>query len=352
MQDAKNYVMAELEQTEMLAKSGQIKTEEAILRLEKLKYLWRGDELEYRVLMKRAELEESIQHFIPALRTYKYVLDSFPGNNGSVYITHQMADLYNNFIFSKGGAAGQMSDFSLVSLFYEFRELTPIGDAGDKIVLMVARRLINLDLLEEAEQILLHQINYRLSGKDKIVTGDHLAAVYILNKKPQLAIDVLNDTDLINFGFLEHITRQRMKAKAYIDAQKYDSALEILQDDDGKESKIMKEEAYFKTASWENYAILAESSILPLIASGKSLPGNNEKEALRLAIAYSMLNRADDLKTMTNKLKTNNQTLKDAIKLISETNNPIDVEKLESKFNIWKVDKSFEAIVNKLFDFK
>ena len=38
--------------------------------------------------------------------------------------------------------------------------------------------------------------------------------------------------------------------------------------------------------------------------------------------------------------------------LISETNNPIDVEKLESKFNIWKVDKSFEAIVNKLFDFK
>ena len=352
LQDSKNYARAELDQTDMLLKSGQIKAEEAIQRLDKLKFIWRGDELEYRILMKRAEYEESLQNFVPALRTYKYLLDSFPNSNGSVYITHQMADIYNNFIFSKGGVASQMDDFDLVALFYEFREFTPIGKTGDQIVLMIAKRLINLDLLDEAEQILSHQIKYRLAEKEKIVTGDHLAAVYIMNKKSKLAIETLNDTDLINFGFLEHLSRQRLKAKAYLELKNYQSALEILQSDDSTDARTMKEEAYFRSGGWENYTLLAESTILPLISIEKTLPENHEKEAFRLAISYSMQNKLDELKYLASKLKTNNPTLKNAINFIASTNNPIDVEKLESKFNIKQVDKYFDSIIDKLFNFK
>ncbi len=350
--DPKNYARAELDQTDMLLKSGQIKTEEAIARLEKLKFIWRGDELEYKILMKLSEYEESLQNFVPALRTYKYVLDSFPNSNGSVYITHQMANIYNNFIFSKGGVASKMEDFDLVALFYEFRELTPIGAAGDKIVLMIAKRLINLDLLDEAEQILSHQIKYRLTGKDKIITGDHLAAVYIMNKKPDLAVEILKNTDLVNHGFLEHISRQRLKAKAYLDLKNYQSVLEILQSDDSSDSHIMKEGAYFKSGSWENYALLAESKILPLIAAEKILPENHEKEAFRLAISYSMQNKLEELKYLASHLKTHNTILQNAIKFIASTNNPIDVEKLENKFNIKQVDKYLDAIIDKLFNFK
>jgi hypothetical protein len=350
--NAYHYVRGELEQIDMFIKLNQIEPDEAVKKLDKLKFLWRGDHLEYQTLLKTAELRQGNQDYIKALRTYKYLLESFPNNKGSVHISHQMADIYNNFIFSKGGIVERMSDFEIVSLYYEFRELTPIGEAGDRVVLSVAKRMINLDLLDEAERILNHQVQYRLSGKDKILSGEHLAAIYIINKKPRLAIDVLNDTDLVNFGFLEHMTRQRVKSKAYIDLEEYDSALEILDEDESTDAKILKLDAYFKKSDWSNYALIAESDILPLLSVKKKIPENLEKEVLRLAISYSMLGRPDEIAYLNANLNTDDNVLLDSIALISSSNEKIDIRNLDSKFKVDEVDKFFKSVVDKLFDFK
>jgi tetratricopeptide (TPR) repeat protein len=346
------YVRSELDQVDMIIKMSQMDPDEAVKKLDKLKYLWRGDKLEYQVLLRSAELRETNHDYIKALRTYKYLLEFFPNSKGSVHISHQMGVIYNNFIFSKGGVIDGMSDFDVVSLYYEFRELTPIGNDGDKVVLSVAKRMINLDLLDEAEKILNHQVQYRLSGKDKIISGEHLGAVYLLNKKPKLALEVLNSTDIINSGFIEHLSRQRLKAKAHMDIGEYDMALDILEEDDSREAKIMRLEIYFKKSDWSNYALTAESDILPLLSVSKKIPENLEKEVLRLAISYSMLAREDDIAYLDANINTEDKVLKDSIKLISSSNEKVDITNLDNNLKSDEVEKYFRSIVDKLFDFK
>lgn len=350
--DSFQYVRKVMDQVEMMTRSSQIDYTVALNKLQELRYLWRGDKLEYQLLLKIAELQQGKQDYLPALRTYKYLLEAFPNDVGSVHISHQMAEIYNNFVFAQGGVIDNMSDFALISLYYEFRELTPIGEAGDKVVLAVAKRMINLDLLDNAESILSHQVRYRLSGKDRIVSGDHLAAIYILNKKPKMAIDVLNETDISNYGFLEHMIRLRVKAKAFLDLGDYQSALSSIKDDDSTDAKIIRLEIYFRMSDWENYVLTAESDIIPIISVGKQMPVSFEKETLRLAISYSMLGKMDEIKYLSSKLNTEDHILSDAVKLIESSNEKIDIRSLDSKFNANEVEALFKSIINKIFDLK
>jgi uncharacterized protein HemY len=206
-------------------------------------------------------------------------------------------------------------------------------------------------LFEQAEKILDHQVKYRLGEKDKIISGDHLATVYILDKKPQLAVDVLNDTDVLNVEFAEHITRQRLKSKAYIDLGDYNSALSTLKNDDSNDAKIIKEEAYFKLGDWDNFALQAESSLFPILAEEKTIPETQEKETLRLAICYAMLGKQEELGYLYSHLKTNNKILEQAIASLRQSNEKIDIQKLENNFKVDEFDKYFKSIIDKLFNF-
>ncbi|MDX1924783.1 MAG: hypothetical protein SFT91_06170 [Rickettsiaceae bacterium] len=348
----KTYVRSQFDKIDMLVRIQRMNIGDAVNNLRNLSFLWRGDKLEYEILLKIGELLQTGQQYLKALRIYKYILDAFPEDSGRVYISQQMAEIYNNFVFNEGGMHEKMSDFELVSIYYEFRELTPLGEAGDKITLAVAGRLIKLDLLDQAEKILDHQIKYRLSGRDKIISGDHLAAIYIMNKKAQLAIDVLNETDSVNFGFLEHVTRVRLKAKAMIDMGNFAGAIESLKNDDSLEAKMMKEEAYFKMADWEHFSMLAESSVLQNILSGKLIPQEQEKEVLRLAISYSQMGKNSELKLLGEKLNTNNDLLRESINLLVLSGETFDIYSVDNRFKVDEVEKYFKSIVNKLFDFK
>lgn len=349
-EDIEGYVKAEYDYVDLLLDNEQIKPKDAIVRLEKLKYLWRGDDLEFKILLKNAELLLANKDYIKSLRAYKYILGSFPNNSNSFFITHEMVNIYNNFIFASDGLAVNISDFDLVALFYEFKELTPIGSGGDRVVLIVSKSLINLDLLEEAEDILTHQVQYRLKGVERIVTADHLALVYIMNNKAKEAIKILNDTDLVNYGFLEHLSRQRLKSKAYLDLGDYNNAYNVIANDEDPNSTDIKREIYFKTAKWQDYISLTESEILPIISERKKIPEELNKETLRLAVSYAMLGKSEDLKTLENNLFTDNETLKNSISLIISSNETIDIEKLDRIFNIDKIDNYFKSLKNKLFN--
>jgi hypothetical protein len=79
-----------------------------------------------------------------------------------------------------------------VMLYEEFRDLTPTGDAGDKLVQRVAERLVEADLLDRATGVLQHEVDDRLQGLDKAKAAERLGAIYLLDKTPRPALDVLD----------------------------------------------------------------------------------------------------------------------------------------------------------------
>ena len=80
------------------------------------------------------------------------------------------------------------------SLFYDFRELTPIGRRGDEMIRRLADRLVSVDLLDQAAELLQHQVDHRLQGAARAQVATRLAVIYLMNRKPDRALAVLRAT--------------------------------------------------------------------------------------------------------------------------------------------------------------
>jgi len=345
--DLYNATRAELELVKILYNANDIDANKAIERLDKIRFDWRGDRVEFDLLLTIAELYKDNNEPINAMRTYKYMLTAFDNQFHNFYISSEMVKIYNS-IFLPGGTAEKMNDFDAVALFYEFRDLTPIGTEGDNVILMIAKKLINLDLLDTAAQLLKHQVDYRLSGEKKVINADHLALVYIMDNHPQDAVNILNSTDKSTTTFKEYIYRQQLKAKAFIDLGKYNDALSYLPDSDQDPiSQTMRKEAYFKAGKWKDYIEYAKPSIDE--AMTRTIKDNAVQDVLRLAIAYAMLGKTPELEALKKDLKTDNMQLKAIIDFLLVTNQPVDYRNLDKSLNIDQMRQFLNDSKKRLF---
>src|SRR4029077_9511421 len=78
-----------------------------------------------------------------------------------------------------------------LGMFYEYRELTPIGRRGDEMIRRLAERLTAVDLLDEPAELLQYQVDKRLEGAARAQVAARLAMVYLTNRKPDRAIAAL-----------------------------------------------------------------------------------------------------------------------------------------------------------------
>jgi hypothetical protein len=330
--DIRNQVRAEFALTKLKQSENEITILEAIEALEGLRFNWRGDQLEYDILMQLATYYRDSKDIMNALRTYQYIQSAFNNKVSNFYITSEMARIFND-VFLPGGLGEGMDDFTVVALFYEFKELNPIGELGDDIIIAIARRLVRLDLLENATDLLRHQINYRLKGEKRVVNADHLAIVLMMDKKPSEAILVLDDTDKDNFNFEEHEYRVRLRAKALINIEKYDEALDYLRDDKSDEAEILRREALFQSKRWSNYADIIGinfEEIIKRVGSDKSAA----QDILRLAISYYMLNIQDQLILISREVGDTNIALRNTVDLLISSSGAIDYKNLDKSLDI------------------
>ena len=95
------------------------------------------------------------------------------------------------FLAGKGDA---MPPIDALSLFYDFRELTPIGRRGDEMIRKLADRLVSVDLLDQAAELLQHQVDHRLQGAARAQVAARLAVIYLMDRKPDRALQALRAT--------------------------------------------------------------------------------------------------------------------------------------------------------------
>ena len=335
----RDFMMADLQLIKILYEQRKINWISAVQRLHDLRFVWRGDALELKLLMSLALAYNQNGDAINAVRTYKYVLDAFgkQGNN-TFFVTSQIVDIYRRIFLSD--EMQELDDFTVIALFYEFKDFTPIGNDGDRAVLGIARRMLNLDLLDMAIDILQHQVTYRLRGVERIITANHLALVYLMDKKPKEAVRVMEETDKENMNFAGYKQRVELKAKALIDLGKYQEALDYMKDDPSEDAVALRLEAYFKANKWGDYISLSEPILKQKIAAGDVIQGDQSQDVLRLAISYSMLSRTSDLDYLNHNIITENKDLKNVIDFLKDTNKPVNPHSIDKSLNIDRM-KSF-----------
>ena len=154
---------------------GTMKADAAASELEGLRWRWRGDATELAVIRQLGQLYLSQGLYREALTALKGAGPNMHRLEGAAEIQADLGAAFR-MLFLEGGADG-LQPVQALGLFYDFRELTPIGADGDEMVRRLSRRLVDVDLLDQAAELLKYQVENRLEGVAKAQVATDLATV-------------------------------------------------------------------------------------------------------------------------------------------------------------------------------
>ena len=129
-----------------MLREGELQAAEAIERMERLRFIWRGGPFEFTVLHRLGQLYLADGRPREGLTVLRQAVANFPDHREAQAITGEMADAFRDLYLDDG--APKVSPLVAVALYDEFRELTPAGAEGDRLIAGLADRLVEVDLLE------------------------------------------------------------------------------------------------------------------------------------------------------------------------------------------------------------
>lgn len=285
--DPLDAARAILARVEMLEKIGKITRKEAIERLDKLRYAWRGDDFELDLLDKLGRLRIEDGDYREGLVTLRKALTYFPTNPRAKPLAAMMSKVYAD-LFVKGEAK-KLSPVTAVAIHDEFKELSPTGAEGDQVLLNLVDRLVAVDLLGRAEKTLDDLIKHRLNGVEKARAGTRLAKIYLMDDKPADATAALAESvgDGIDDGLASE--RRELAARALAAQGQTEQALAGLESDTSPAAERIRAEAYWKAQDWTHAAQAYDRLTKELPLAKKPLDQAEGNFALRWAIALTML---------------------------------------------------------------
>lgn len=266
---------------------GQIKPEAAAAELEQLRWRWRGDAVELDVIRTLGGLYLSQGRYreaLEALRSAGRSVGSLPGG------AELQADLGNAFraLFLDGAADG-LQPVQAVALFYDFRELTPIGADGDEMVRRLSRRLIDVDLLPQAAELLKHQVDERLEGVAKAQVATNLATVYLMDRQPEKALQALWTSRTTLLPSALNAERRALEARALMELGRFDHALETLGSDNSPDAQTVRAEIFWKQQNYLGAARLYEARLGDRFKdTATPLSADEESRVIRAGVGYSL----------------------------------------------------------------
>jgi hypothetical protein len=265
---------------------GQLKRADAIKGLERLSVAWRGDETEVEALqlLERLYLEEG--RYRDAFHAMKVALVARPASAVTRSI-HDVASKTFEELFIDG-KADTLPAIDALSLFYDYRDLTPIGRRGDEMIRRLAERLAAVDLLDQAAELLQYQVDNRLQGAARAQVATRLAMIYLLDHKPHKAQAVLRATRMTDLANEIRIPRMLIEARALSDIGRHDFALDVIADIEGREAVRLRSDIYWAAKRWQKAAEQIELLYGDRWKRFEPLGDAERSDILRAGVAYAM----------------------------------------------------------------
>ena len=178
----------------------------------------------------------------------------------------------------------------VVAIFDEFRELTPVGERGNRIINNLINKLISMDLLDQAEDMLAYQIRYRVFGEERILLGTKLAVVALLNGNPALAIKALNENQFGNIS--EQLGRHRrlLLANALANLGEKEEALKQLAGDISLNADLLRREIFWRDRDWSELAKTIRRLVTAVNPDSSTLNALQARYIMNWIVALQMEN--------------------------------------------------------------
>ncbi len=287
--DRFHRTLSELALIEFDLSEGNIEWDEAVATFESLRFAWRGDEIEFQLIDRIEGLYWQHGRFRSALETLQQASRSFPETPaGEAYAARLQARFVELFGSSR---VRSMPPLAAISLYHDFAELMPDNEDGDRVLLGLAERLVEIDLLDQAGDILAELIETRLDGADRARTGTRLAGIRLLSGQPGAALEAL-DASQEEADALPALAAERrlLRAHAYAELGQPADALTLLAEDRTPIAAAARADIAWRGQDWSTAARALAELIEPPPSPGSAVAEDQAKLVLNLGIALALSN--------------------------------------------------------------
>jgi hypothetical protein len=283
--DEEVAVRASVEAIRIRRATNAMNPADSIERLEALRFRWRGDSTELAIVGLLGETYSELGRWRDALATMRIAADRFPHNPAARHLRADMSTLFERLFLD--GEADRLEPIQALGLFYEFSDLTPVGPNGDRIVRLLAGRLVHVDLLEQAAALLQHQVDERLEGVSKAHVSADLAAIYLMDNKPDRALVALASSRVANMPQPLLADRRILEARALIGLGRLEGAAELVERDRSEDAQRVRAEAAWRARDWTRSAAELRS-LLAMRNRAEPLDEHGRQAVLRAGVAYTL----------------------------------------------------------------
>lgn len=275
-----------LRETALRYHLGDLKRSEVVADLEELTTIWRGDDTEIEALQILARLYTEEARYRDAFHVMRTAMMAHPNSDMTRRIQDEASKTFEQLFLTKSGDVLPVID--ALGLFYDFRELTPIGRRGDEMIRRLSDRLVSVDLLDQAAELLQHQVDHRLQGAARAQVAIRLAVIYLMNHKPERALMTLQATQ--GGGLATDLRWQRLllEARALSDTGRPDLALEVIANIDTREASRLRADILWTAKRWRESAEQIERLFGDRWRDWQPLTDADRSDLLRAAVGYAL----------------------------------------------------------------
>ena len=270
-------------------KREEISQADALRDLETLSMTWRGDTVEVRALQMMARIYSDTGRYNEALTAVRTATKLEPNSEISRQGQDMAAALFAQLFLSPKGE--ELPPIEALGMFFEFRDQTPIGRRGDEMIRRLADRLVSVDLLDQAAELLQYQVDKRLEGAARAQVAARLAMVYLTNRKPDRAITALRSTRIADLSGELRQQRLLLEARAQSDVGRHELGLDIISNLSGREAVRLRSDIYWASRKWRESAEQIELYYADRWRDFKPLNPVEKGDVIRAVIGYAL---ADD----------------------------------------------------------
>lgn len=284
--DRSSAAQGRLREISLRYRLGDLKRPDVINELEALTAAWRGDQTEVEALQLLGRLYTEEARYRDAFNAMRTAFNVMPDSDVTRSIQDDAAATFSAiFLGSKGDT---LPPIEALSLFYDFRDLTPIGRKGDEMIRRLADRLVAVDLLDQAAELLQHQIDHRLQGAARAQVATRLAVIYLMSRKPDRALSVLRSTRTGELSAELRNQRLLIEARAMADTGRYSLGLEVIENVDTPDAARTRSDLMWNA---KQYRQAAEQIEMLYGDRWRDFTPFNEierRDILRAAMGYNM----------------------------------------------------------------
>jgi hypothetical protein len=296
---SRSWAEATLRLSMLGERTGDVPADQAIRRLEMLAVAWHGDEIEIGTTAELARLYAKGSRWRDVFNMMRRAARTFPSHELTRVLYDEAAQTFENLFLGKLGET--LPAVEALGLYFDFKELTPAGRRGDEIVRRLADRLVELDLLDQAADLLQHQVEKRLTGAARSTVAARLAAIRLMNGKATMALAALHATRLA--GLPEEVRQFRvlLEAQALADLSRVDLALETIDGETAPEFSRLRTNILWGAKRWREAGEAAEGLVGLRWRAPEALGDRDRADVIRAAVAYGLADDALELGRLRSK---------------------------------------------------